>query len=82
MEEASSSSTHRDSAFWESLAAALLRASSPTKAHLVIPLLLLHSPVTQDAVQFIYFEFLSLRQTQEEISISPMGQNAACNAYH
>jgi hypothetical protein len=35
MEEAASSGTHRDGAFWEPLAAALLRASSPTKAHLV-----------------------------------------------
>jgi hypothetical protein len=35
MEEAASSGAHRDGAFWEPLAAALLRASSPTKAHLV-----------------------------------------------
>ena len=35
MEEAASSGSHRDGAFWEPLAAALLRASSPTKAHLV-----------------------------------------------
>ncbi|KAJ1298706.1 hypothetical protein BS78_01G474300 [Paspalum vaginatum] len=36
MEEAASSATHRDGAFWEPLAAALLRASSPTKAHLIL----------------------------------------------
>ncbi|OQU93192.1 hypothetical protein SORBI_3001G497600 [Sorghum bicolor] len=36
MEEAASSGTHRDGAFWEPLAAALLRASSPTKAHLIL----------------------------------------------
>lgn len=36
MEEAASSPTHRDGAFWEPLAAALLRASSPTKAHLIL----------------------------------------------
>ena len=35
MEEAASSAPHRDGAFWEPLAAALLRASSPAKAHLV-----------------------------------------------
>lgn len=38
MEEASSSASHRDSAFWEPLAAALLRASYPAKANLVSPL--------------------------------------------
>ncbi|XP_062209950.1 pentatricopeptide repeat-containing protein At3g06430, chloroplastic-like [Phragmites australis] len=36
MEEAASSAPHRDGAFWEPLAAALLRASSPAKAHLVL----------------------------------------------
>ncbi|KAL6649256.1 hypothetical protein ACP70R_013480 [Stipagrostis hirtigluma subsp. patula] len=36
MEEASSSASHRDGGFWEPLAAALLRASSPAKAHLVL----------------------------------------------
>ena len=35
VEEAASSAQHRDGGFWEPLAAALLRASSPTKAHLV-----------------------------------------------
>lgn len=35
MEEVASSAQHRDGGFWEPLAAALLRASSPTKAHLV-----------------------------------------------
>ncbi|OEL38229.1 hypothetical protein BAE44_0000749 [Dichanthelium oligosanthes] len=35
MEEAASSAQHRDGGFWEPLAAALLRASSPVKAHLV-----------------------------------------------
>lgn len=35
MEEAASSGTHRDGAFWEPPVTALLRASSPTKAHLV-----------------------------------------------
>ncbi|XP_062216747.1 uncharacterized protein LOC133916883 [Phragmites australis] len=34
MEEASSSAPHRDGASWEPLAAALLRVSSPAKAHL------------------------------------------------
>ncbi|WVZ55540.1 hypothetical protein U9M48_006187 [Paspalum notatum var. saurae] len=36
MEEAASSATHRDGAFWEPLAAALLRTSSPAKAHLIL----------------------------------------------
>ncbi|KAI4992899.1 hypothetical protein ZWY2020_007212 [Hordeum vulgare] len=36
MEEATSSVPHRDGAFWEPLAAALLRASYPAKAHLVL----------------------------------------------
>ncbi|CAL4912673.1 unnamed protein product [Urochloa decumbens] len=36
MEEVASSAQHRDGGFWEPLAAALLRASSPTKAHLVL----------------------------------------------
>ncbi|XP_066357988.1 pentatricopeptide repeat-containing protein At2g48000-like [Miscanthus floridulus] len=36
MEEAASSGSHRDGAYWEPLAAALLRASSPTKAHLIL----------------------------------------------
>ncbi|KAF7050324.1 hypothetical protein CFC21_058715 [Triticum aestivum] len=35
MEEATSSVPHHDGAFWEPLAAALLRASYPAKAHLV-----------------------------------------------
>ncbi|KAM3315396.1 hypothetical protein ACQJBY_033865 [Aegilops geniculata] len=35
MEEATSSVPHRDGAFWEPLAAALVRASYPAKAHLV-----------------------------------------------
>lgn len=35
VEEVASSAQHRDGGFWEPLAAALLRASSPTKAHLV-----------------------------------------------
>ncbi|KAM3315399.1 hypothetical protein ACQJBY_033869 [Aegilops geniculata] len=36
MEEATSSVPHRDGAFWEPLAAALVRASYPAKAHLVL----------------------------------------------
>jgi hypothetical protein len=40
MEEASSSALHRNGAFWEPLAAALLRASSPAKANLVSPSLI------------------------------------------
>ncbi|KAF8720264.1 hypothetical protein HU200_023921 [Digitaria exilis] len=36
VEEVASSAQHRDGGFWEPLAAALLRASSPTKAHLVL----------------------------------------------
>ncbi|RCV46454.1 hypothetical protein SETIT_9G533400v2 [Setaria italica] len=36
VEEVASSAQHRDGGFWGPLAAALLRASSPTKAHLVL----------------------------------------------
>ncbi|RLN43443.1 pentatricopeptide repeat-containing protein [Panicum miliaceum] len=36
MEDVASAAQHRDGGFWEPLAAALLRASSPTKAHLVM----------------------------------------------
>ncbi|CAN6290604.1 unnamed protein product [Urochloa humidicola] len=36
MEEVASSAHHRDGGFWEPLAAVLLRASSPSKAHLVL----------------------------------------------
>jgi hypothetical protein len=51
MEKASSSAPHRYSAFWESLAAALLRASCPAKANLVSPSFLVPSPVSQYSVQ-------------------------------
>ena len=52
MEEAASAAQHRDGGFWEPLAAALLRASFPTKAHLVSRLPPPHSSVSSAKLVF------------------------------
>lgn len=55
MEEASSSAPHRDAAFWEPLAAALLRASSLGKAHLVRNFLFAVLPIHLCVSWLFYF---------------------------